>query len=263
MSSDYFRHCCFIYQIDLFCLVWLFKWLGRFRAFCRFRTLCWSQVLISGSKEMWKRRGGVLVGRSWRKTRIAGTGWTSICDRLAGNAWRPPHSDRQVMLMLVSASNGVTGFWMVLASRDGQCSYHNWAPCWFRRRWWKITEPSRCRQEFHGRGFVQVWRWVIQQRLKIDFAVKLKRLAEIAEVEEAVLASVVEASAVAKASVVVEVVAEESVVDEACVGRVVGVESVLEFFQFLAKKKIVKKVRSAVTQNGFFYWYFIAKEFFT
>jgi hypothetical protein len=78
-------------------------------------------------------------------------------------------------------------------------------------------------------------------------------LAEIAEVEEAVLASVVEASAVAKASVVVEVVAEESVVDEACVGRVVGVESVLEFFQFLAKKKIVKKVRSAVTQNGFFY----------
>ncbi len=63
----------------------------------------------------------------------------------------------------------------------------------------------------------------------------MKRLAEIAEIEETVLASVVEASVV-KASVVVEVVAEESVVDKACVRRVVGVESVLEFFQFLAKK---------------------------
>jgi hypothetical protein len=60
-------------------------------------------------------------------------------------------------------------------------------------------------------------------------------LAEIAEVEETVLASVV------KASIVVEVVAKESVVDEACVGRVVGVESVLEFFQFLAKKRNSKE----------------------
>jgi hypothetical protein len=66
-------------------------------------------------------------------------------------------------------------------------------------------------------------------------------LAEIAEVEETVLASVVEASAVVEASVVVEVVAEESVVDEACVGRVVGVESVLKFFQFLAKKRNTKE----------------------
>ncbi len=68
----------------------------------------------------------------------------------------------------------------------------------------------------------------------------MKRLAEIAEVEETVLASVVEASVV-KASVIVEVVAEESVVDEACVGRVVGVESVLEFFQFLTKKRKSKE----------------------
>ncbi len=72
----------------------------------------------------------------------------------------------------------------------------------------------------------------------------MKRLAEIAEVEETVLASVVEASVV-NASVVVEVVAEESVVDETCVRRFVGVESVLEFFQFLAEIEIVHKVRSA------------------